>query len=150
MKGRKAKPTALKLLRGNPGKRPLNKNEPTFSDALPVAPEWLTERAKDVFTLLATRLNEMGYASASHTEALALAAMRQDEIEHCNRVLARGMTYKAATSSGTTIKARPEVAIRAEAARHLQSLLSEFGLTPAAAPKIVVPRRQKKNPFGAL
>jgi phage terminase small subunit len=42
------------------------------------------------------------------------------------------------------------VAIRAEAARHLQSLLSEFGLTPAAAPKIVVPRRQKKTPFGAL
>jgi P27 family predicted phage terminase small subunit len=144
-------PTALKLLRGNPGKRPLNKNEPTFSDALPVAPEWLTKRAKDVFTLLATRLNEMGYASASHTEALALAAMRQDEIEHCNRALARGYTFTVITDrGGKAIKPRPEVAMRAEAARHLQSLLVEFGLTPSAATKIVVPRRQKKNPFQAL
>ncbi|HZK10243.1 MAG TPA: phage terminase small subunit P27 family, partial [Clostridia bacterium] len=27
-RGRKPKPTALKVLEGNPGKRPLNKNEP--------------------------------------------------------------------------------------------------------------------------
>jgi len=28
MAGRKPKPTALKIIEGNPGKRPLNKNEP--------------------------------------------------------------------------------------------------------------------------
>ncbi|MEQ8198694.1 MAG: phage terminase small subunit P27 family, partial [Clostridiaceae bacterium] len=27
-RGRKPKPTAIKVLEGNPGKRPLNKNEP--------------------------------------------------------------------------------------------------------------------------
>jgi len=94
----------------------------------------------------------MGYASASHTEALALAAMRQDEIEGYSKTLVeKGPSYQTRSVTGQKIiKARPEVAMRSEAARHLQSLLTEFGLSPSAATKIVVPRRQKKNPFKAL
>ena len=152
MAGPKPIPTTMKLARGNPGKRALNQNEPTFSEEMPVAPEWLSPRAQKVFTLLATRLNEMGYASASHTESLALAAMRQEEIERCNEILTKhGYSYKVKTDrGGTAIKPRPEVAMRGDAARHLHSLLAEFGLTPSSATKIVVPHKQKKNPFRAL
>lgn len=152
MVGRKATPSHLSVLRGNPGKRKINKAEPTFSEDLPSAPEWLSERAKEIFTLFVTRLNEMGYASASHTEALALAAMRQGEIEEYTKILAgKGSSYQTKTVTGQKIvKARPEVAMRSEAARHLQSLLAEFGLSPSAATKVVVPRRQSKNPFKAL
>ena len=43
-RGRKPKPTALKRLGGNAGKRALNKNEPTFTPLIGVAcPEWLAE-----------------------------------------------------------------------------------------------------------
>ncbi len=115
-------------------------------------PDWLSARAKEIFALYATRLNEMGYASASHTEALALLAMRQDEVETHTRVIDKeGTSYKTKSVAGQKIlKPRPEVAMRSEAARHLQSLLAEFGLSPSAATKIVVPRRQMKNPFKAL
>lgn len=152
MVGRKATPTHLKVLRGNPGKRKINQNEPTFSEDLPIAPEWLSERAKEKFTLLVTRLNEMGLASASHTEMLALLAMRQAQVEEYSKILAaKGSSYQTKSVTGQKIiKARPEVAMLSDAARHEQSLLVEFGLSAAAATKVVVPHRQSKNPFKAL
>jgi P27 family predicted phage terminase small subunit len=151
MQGRKPVPTHLKIVRGNPGKRPINKREPIFSGEFPAPPEWLSERARKIFGGLARRIEEMGYASASHTEALALAAMRQEEVELCTEVLNKGMTYETYSSKGGKIyKTRPEVAIRAEASRHLQSLLSEFGLSPVSATKVVVPGKPKRNAFNQL
>ena len=44
--GRKPKPTALKLLQGNPGKRPLNQNEPQPQARLPHAPGHLSDEGK--------------------------------------------------------------------------------------------------------
>jgi phage terminase small subunit len=46
MKGRKPVPRHLKLLRGNPGKRSLNKNEPMPLGDLVDPPEWLTASQK--------------------------------------------------------------------------------------------------------
>ena len=46
MAGRKPKPTRLKIIQGNPGKRPLNKNEPQPERRLMRAPSHLSEEAK--------------------------------------------------------------------------------------------------------
>ena len=46
IRGRKPKPTALKVLEGNPGHRPLNKKEPMPKGKLPRCPEWLEDDAK--------------------------------------------------------------------------------------------------------
>ncbi|MDA8123448.1 MAG: phage terminase small subunit P27 family [Deltaproteobacteria bacterium] len=151
MPGPKPTPTHLRILRGNPGKRALPKDEPVASSDAPVAPEWLSARAKEVFAQLALRLDKMGYASSSHTEALALAAMRQEEVERCSKALEKGFKNRVKTTSGGYVfKAKPEVAMRSEAARHLQSLLAEFGLSPASATKVVVSSKQKKNAFAAF
>ena len=45
-RGRKPKPTAMKVLEGNPGKRPLNFAEPHPEKKLPDCPEWLEDEAK--------------------------------------------------------------------------------------------------------
>ena len=44
-RGRKPKPTALKVLEGNPGKRPLNENEPKPERKAPECPSWLEPEA---------------------------------------------------------------------------------------------------------
>ena len=51
MTGRKPKATALKLLAGNPGCRPLNMNEPKpeLLDGIPQCPKWLKRDAKREF-----------------------------------------------------------------------------------------------------
>ena len=43
MKGRKPVPTHLRVIRGNPGKRALNGNEPLPVGDLVDPPEWMTE-----------------------------------------------------------------------------------------------------------
>ena len=46
MAGRKPKPTALKKLEGNPGKRKLNTKEPMPGKGMPDCPKWLFPEAK--------------------------------------------------------------------------------------------------------
>lgn len=151
MPGPKRTPTHLRILRGNPSKRPLPKNEPVASSDAPVAPAWLSERAKEIFAQIVGRLDEMGYASSSHTEMLALAAMRQDEVERFSKVIEKGHTYRVRTLSKSYVfKTRPEVAMLAEAARHLEQLLAQFGLSPSSASKVIVSSKQKKNTFAGF
>ncbi len=161
MPGRKPTPTHLKIVKGNPGRRPLNKNEPTFDQDLPQPPAYLSTEAQGIFIVLRDRIDSMGYASSSHTEALALCALRLEEVQRCTHVLnEKGPTYTKRIKLGVdkkgqpifdeTVKTRPEVIMRHEAAKHAQSLLAEFGLTPASATKIVVPDKPKGNAFNAL
>ncbi|MGF0034338.1 hypothetical protein ACQRBN_15455 [Bariatricus sp. SGI.154] len=42
MAGRKPKPTAVKKLEGNPGKRKLNTKEPVPEKGMPICPEHIT------------------------------------------------------------------------------------------------------------
>lgn len=46
MAGRKPKPTAVKKLEGNPGKRKLNTKEPNPGKGMPDCPAWLLPEAK--------------------------------------------------------------------------------------------------------
>ena len=45
-RGRKPKPTAMKELEGNPGRRQLNENEPRPERRAPRCPSWLEDEAK--------------------------------------------------------------------------------------------------------
>ena len=47
-RGRKPKPTALKVLEGNPGKRPLNDHEPIPPKGELKCPSWLLPEAKNL------------------------------------------------------------------------------------------------------
>lgn len=138
MRGRKPKPDNVVTFLGNPGKRPRSKARPKTDKDLPRAPAYLTKRATEIFGRLVGRLDIQRLASSSHTEMLGLAAMRLAEVEECSEVIERdGSTYEAVTVSGSVmIKARPEVAMRSEAARHAHALLVEFGQSPSAANKV--------------
>lgn len=46
MAGRKPKPTAVKKLEGNPGKRKLNTKEPVPAKGMPACLDWLMPEAK--------------------------------------------------------------------------------------------------------
>src|SRR5437764_15483626 len=81
MRGRRPKPTRLKMLTGNPGKRPLNGNEPRPAAAVPECPAELgtlarTEWNRLVGELAALRLltNLDRAALAAYSGAYALWA----------------------------------------------------------------------------
>ena len=71
MAGRKPKPTALKKLEGNPGKRKLNTKEPVPAKGMPDCPKWLLPEAKEEWKRLCQKLSEMGVLTEIDMAAFA-------------------------------------------------------------------------------
>ena len=59
-RGPRKKPTALKVLEGNPGKRKLNRNEPKPSKENVRPPEWLTDGGRAMWDMYSTSLMNCG------------------------------------------------------------------------------------------
>jgi P27 family predicted phage terminase small subunit len=71
MRGRKPKPTHLKLLEGNPGRRSLNRNEPRPQVKVPTCPQHLCPSAKAEWKRLAPQLFVLGVLTALDRTTLA-------------------------------------------------------------------------------
>ena len=148
MAGRKKTPDHLKLVTGTAQKCRMTPEAPAANVGVATAPAWLSERAAELFDQISATLLGMGIASPDDQHVLSLAASRIEEVEILTAVIEdAGRTYQ--TEAGLW-KARPEVSMRNEAMRHAQSLLAEFGLTPAARSKVSAGKPAEKNPFGAL
>ena len=88
MAGRKPKPTALKKLEGNPGKRKLNAKEPMPGKGMPDCPKWLLPEAKEEWKRLCQKLSEMGVlteidlaAFAAYCQSFARWKQAQEHID---------------------------------------------------------------------
>ncbi len=148
MAGRKRKPDALKQLAGTAQPCRMNPDAPVAREGEAEAPEWLSERAADIFGELTAIIGGMGIASPDDTAMLAMLASRLEEVEVCTAVIEDlGRVYTSVTKTGTMVRGRPEVGMRSEAMRHAQSLLSEFGLSPAARSKVSAVTPPESNPF---
>ena len=158
MAGRKRIPDHLKIIAGTAQPCRMNPEAPIASADLPTAPTWLSERAAGIFAELVGILEQMGIASANDTAVLALVASRLEEVEICTAMIEDGgrtfVSRATYDDEGRVveqqIKGNPVVAQRSEAMRHAQSLLAEFGLTPAARSKVSATKAPEANPFKAL
>lgn len=152
MAGRKRKPDHLKIVSGTAQPCRMNEDAPKGLDGALQAPEWLSKRAAELFDQIAAIIGEMKISSASDVAMLAMLASRLEEIEICTAAIEDlGRTYTTESTSGATMhRSRPEVGQRNEALRHAQSLLVEFGLSPAARSKVSVSKADDENPFAAL
>ena len=70
-RGRKPKPTALTVLEGNPGGRPLNPNEPKPAKKAPRCPSWLEDEAKKEWKRMGKTLEQMGLLTEMDMAAFA-------------------------------------------------------------------------------
>lgn len=134
MAGRKPKPTNLKKLEGNPGKRKLNAKEPNPGNGMPTCPAWLLPVARTEWRRLCGQLNRMGILTEIDRAAFAAycqsyARWRQAQ----ERVSAEGATYE--TENGMR-RPNPWVAICNTEQRMMMQAASEFGLTPSARSRI--------------
>ncbi len=138
MQGRKPTPTALKLIAGNPGKRALNKSEPTPTRAIPTCPEHLSATGKQAWDDLAVLLHGMCVLTEADGVALERLCDCYSDILACRELIAtNGYTYQTRGADGSIlIKANPAVAMLRSADAQFKSYLSEFGLTPAARSKV--------------
>lgn len=128
----------LKVVRGNPGKRPLNKKEPKPLRAQPEPPPHLTTYARKAWDYYAPKLFKMGVLTEADVIALERLAECYSEVRTLADVIeVEGHTFETTSMTGDTIiRRRPEAAQLADADKRLRAYLVEFGLTPAARSRV--------------
>ncbi len=150
MAGRKPTPTKLKLLRGNPGKRSLPKNEPKPAPVVSLEPPFhLSDDAKLYWRDLAPMLARLQLLTEGDVAALELLCETRAEWRQADDAIRdEGVVYETSTETGSTIvRPRPEVAMRAGAAMRIRQLLVEFGLTPSARSKVTPAPKGEEDPL---
>jgi P27 family predicted phage terminase small subunit len=97
-------------------------------------PRWLSKAAKRFFKHFSPLLAQRG--SVTRLDAVGLAELAQiaAEVESLRaEVEVHGRVYECVTvTGGRMVRARPEVAMLADASRRLKAFLDSYGLTPAS------------------
>lgn len=152
MAGRRPKPTVLKLVQGNPGKRPINDKEPTPKRAKPPRPGHMSELAKKAWPKVSRILAGLSVLTLADGLALEGLCEAYAELQAARKAIreAGGEYYfcpmgpSGVDADGKPVaapgmwRAHPAVAMRNDADRRLRAWLVEFGLTPAARSKVKV------------
>lgn len=140
--GRPPKPTVLKLLAGNPGKRKINRAEPKISGGTVTPPSWLGKAAKAEWRRLAKVL----------PNGLVTPADRQVFAQYCQSVARLAEVERAIDEHGMTFLSengypcqRPEVTIAKGLHQQLRGLESDLGLTPSSRSRIQIPQTPPKD-----
>ncbi len=148
MSGPAPKPARLRLLEGNPGKRPLPKNEPRPRPVAPSRPAWLLPEAKREWSRVAPELERLGLLTVVDRAALAGYCQAWAQAVQAEDVLRReGLTF---TTPNGYVQQRPEVAIAQKAWQAVKSFAAEFGLTPSSRTRLSLPEFDDDDPEGLL
>ncbi len=134
MAGRKPKPSALRRLEGNPGRRPLNENEPAAVAGLPKCPTHVKGEARREWHRIGKRLvaeKRMAHVYKAAFAAYCVAWGRWVEAE------------RELEEFGTVIKTpqnflvqSPYLAISNKAQAQMMKALSELGISPTSQAKV--------------
>lgn len=132
-------PTAITLLKGNPGKRPINQNEPEFelvkANENP-PPNWLTEDQKIFWADISVLLENARVLTEADLPLLSCLCIALSELKFANDQITKvGRLMK--TPSGY-VQQNPYVGMMHTAIKQIRSIANEFGMTPAARTRINV------------
>jgi len=147
MRGRKPKPTYLRILEGNRSRRPLNENEPKVKAGLPEPPKFLMGEALAEWRRVADELVALGIMAKAYRAALAAYCQAWARwVEAEGHLKDEAMIYK--TSTGYPV-INPWWTVSNRAQEKMETFLTHFGLSPAAMSRIKGAENQaedKKDP----
>jgi len=145
MRGRKPQPTQLKLVNGNPGKRPLNKNEPSFDVGLPEPPDCLDEGALKEWWRAGGMLAKSGVMTPADRAVLAAYCQSYSRWAHAE-VQVKEYGVMVLSPRGVPVVS-PWVGVAAAAQQAMLKAASDLGLTPVARSRVVASKKTASNPF---
>jgi len=149
-KGRKNIPTHLKILRGNPGRRPLPETEPhpDITDKVPDPPKYLDDIARDEWLNMAPKLHALKLLTELDITALAAYCKCFSVWVQANNMVSL-MGDFIVGSKGSLVQ-NPAVSTAKHAEIELRRWLVEFGMTPASRTKVQVPTKKKNSDLEAF
>jgi P27 family predicted phage terminase small subunit len=134
--GRKNKPTALKLIQGNPGNRPINEEEPQPPKVFdPDPPDHFTNVEKAKWRALTRQLSACRVLTELDLDALEMYVTHWCTMNTALRDISERGKLLQSPRGGPVWN--PSWAEYKQAAKIVQSLMSEFGMTPASRTGIV-------------
>ena len=141
-RGQPAVPTKLKLLRGNPGKRAIPKDEPLPEAVLPKAPATLNATGKKQWGKVAKQLYDCGILTQVDTESLYLYCVAwQDWCAAGIKLKQQGMVIRG--KGGPIIN--PYQRVSDVAFDKMRKLMSEFGMTPSSRTRVTAAAKPKTD-----
>ena len=144
----KPKPTNLKLLHGNPGKRalPVNEPQPELVTVDCPAPHRLTPRAAIHWAETLPILVGMRVLSVADLAALEIYCEARSDEDHANEMIAEHGLVTIAQSGYTQVSAW--YSIRKQARADRLKIAGLFGMTPSDRTKVAtVAAPEPSNPF---
>lgn len=134
-RGRKSKPTAVKVLEGNPGKRQLNELEPKPEKKAPKCPVWLDKEAKKEWRRISKQLEELGILTEVDMAAFAGYCEAYSRWKEAEEFISKHGTI-VKTPSGYWQQV-PQVSIAQTYLKIMIKFCEQFGLTPSSRSRIV-------------
>lgn len=150
MPGPAPKPTALKMLQGNPGKRSLNPDaEPQPDASMPECPDWLDDSAKEKWAELAPELHRLGLLTCVDGDNLAAYCQAFAEFKH-STVTLREEGREMCSDKGN-VSQHPAVLQQRSAWAAMQKFSAMFGLDPSARTRLPARGRgASEDPFDSF
>ena len=136
MRGRKPKPTRLKVIEGNPGHRPINGREPRPPQSQPSCPAHLSPTAKAEWKRLAQTLNKIGILTQVDRAALAAYCQSYGRWVEAERKLAE--TPVLLKTPAGYVQPSPWLAIASKQLELMARFMAELGLTPSARSRLAI------------
>jgi P27 family predicted phage terminase small subunit len=150
MAGRRPKPTALKALAGNPGKRALNKTEPQPKPGIPSCPKHLDAEARREWKRISAELTTLGMISHMDRAALAAYCGAWSRWVHAESQIQKFGAVIKSPKSGFPIQ-NPYCGLANTSVDQMRKFAVEFGLTPASRSRLhVEPKDKVADPFEAF
>jgi P27 family predicted phage terminase small subunit len=134
MRGRKPKPTALKRLDGNPGKRGYNQAEPVLPEGLPDCPGHLSEPAREEWHRIAGTLHEAGVLTTVDRAALAAYCQAWGRWVEAEEKL-KDLPAMIKTPSGY-VQQNPWLPVANKQLEIMGRYMAELGITPASRSRV--------------
>lgn len=132
--GRKPKPTALKRLEGNPGRRPLNEAEPEYAAAKARMPHGLSRGAKGLWVKVAGELIGSGVMTGADVPAFMLMAEHWAIARQAAEMIAE-QGLQAPDENGA-LRKHPLLQVLRDNAAAFRLYAAEFGLTPSSRTRV--------------
>ncbi len=136
-RGPAPKPTALRKLEGNPGKRALPKNEPQPEIGVAECPAWLSADAQAEWQRVAPELARLGILAL--IDAMTLAAYCEAFSRWKQAVEMMGKDGIVFVTVAGYVAQHPAVGIANKAMAEMLKFGRELGLTPSARGRMSIP-----------
>jgi len=145
--GPKPLPTAVKKLRGNPGHRPLNDDEPELPNDLPSCPDHLDKVGKKEWTRITGLLDGRGLLTeadratlAAYCETWSIHAAAANDLHKYGTIIlnAKGIAIQS-----------PYLRVVQSSSKLLVSYAAELGLTPSSRSRVSAVKESKPSDLTA-